>query len=49
MKKYLIDDISVDRFRKDGFLGPLPLIDKEEMDGLRSSIELLLTEKFKNV
>ena len=44
MKKYLIDDTSVDRFRKDGFLGPLPLIDKEEMDGLRSSIELLLAE-----
>lgn len=42
MKKYHLDDMSLNRFRKDGFLGPLPLIDREEMVRFRSVIELIL-------
>ena len=36
MKNNLLDERSIDRFRKDGFLGPLPLIDEDEIDEIRS-------------
>tara|TARA_B000000441_G_C21625048_1_gene279935 strand:+ start:657 stop:794 length:138 start_codon:yes stop_codon:yes gene_type:complete len=44
MKNNLLDERSIDRFRKDGFLGPLPLIDEDEIDEIRSIIDVLLME-----